>query len=174
MIFVTLFAIACSWFAVKMQQARRQREAVEAIQKLGGAAYYDYQFVEWDVPLRTTEPPEPAWLRKLVGDDFFADVVAVLLTGMGVTDASLNNIKKLPQLRQLDLYNTNITDSGMEYLADINLKCLNLSGTKITDEGLKNLKGMPNLTMLLLYKTNITKAGVNDLQKALPNLKIER
>jgi hypothetical protein len=28
--------IACSWFAVKMQQAKRQREAVEAVRKLGG------------------------------------------------------------------------------------------------------------------------------------------
>lgn len=33
LIFVTLFAISCSWFAVKLQQARRQREAVEKIRK---------------------------------------------------------------------------------------------------------------------------------------------
>jgi hypothetical protein len=35
MIIVTLFAIACSWFAVKMQQARRQREAVGRVQVQG-------------------------------------------------------------------------------------------------------------------------------------------
>jgi hypothetical protein len=35
LIFVTLFAVACSWFAVKLGQARRQREAVEALFILG-------------------------------------------------------------------------------------------------------------------------------------------
>jgi hypothetical protein len=36
LVFVTLCAIPCSWLAVKMQQAKRQREAVVAIEKLGG------------------------------------------------------------------------------------------------------------------------------------------
>jgi hypothetical protein len=40
---VTLVACACSWLAVKMQQARRQKEAVEAIGKAGGAIRYENQ-----------------------------------------------------------------------------------------------------------------------------------
>lgn len=42
--FVTLFAIVCSWFAVKLQQAKRQREAVEALLQLGGYVGYDHPF----------------------------------------------------------------------------------------------------------------------------------
>ena len=38
LILVTLFAVACSWFAVKMQQARRQREAVEYIRNKFGTS----------------------------------------------------------------------------------------------------------------------------------------
>ena len=37
-----LVAIASSWFAVKMGQAKRQKEAVEALLKLGGSVKYDY------------------------------------------------------------------------------------------------------------------------------------
>ena len=44
LVFVTLFAIACSWLGVKMQSARRQQETVAAILKDGGFVLYDYQF----------------------------------------------------------------------------------------------------------------------------------
>ncbi len=36
------------------------------------------------------------------------------------------------------------------------------------------LKGLTNLKDLNLYRTQVTDAGVADLQKALPNLVIER
>ena len=55
LVFVTLCAILCSWLAVKKQEAKREREAVAAIQKLGG-------HVGW------SKPSGPAWLRNLLGD----------------------------------------------------------------------------------------------------------
>jgi hypothetical protein len=44
LIFVTLFACVCSWFAVKMKEARRQKEAVVALEKLHACIMYDYEF----------------------------------------------------------------------------------------------------------------------------------
>jgi hypothetical protein len=41
LVFVTLCAIVCSWLTVKLQQAKRQREAVAEFEKLGGAVFYD-------------------------------------------------------------------------------------------------------------------------------------
>ena len=42
-----LFFLFCSvpfgWLGARMQNARRQRESVEAITKLGGCVVYDYQ-----------------------------------------------------------------------------------------------------------------------------------
>ena len=38
-----LACIGMSWVGVKMQRARRQKEAVEEIKKLGGEVAYDYQ-----------------------------------------------------------------------------------------------------------------------------------
>jgi len=45
-VFVLLVAIGMSWFAVKMNEARKQREAVEAIVAAGGWVDYDHQLGE--------------------------------------------------------------------------------------------------------------------------------
>ena len=80
LVFVTLCAIACSWLAVKMQQAKRQREAVAVIEKLGGWVMYDYQVDELGRIMKNRGAPRPAWLRNLLGDDFFGDVIGVGLS----------------------------------------------------------------------------------------------
>ncbi len=68
LVFVTLCALVCSWLAVRIKQARRQAEAVAAIRKMDyGTAVY----------LGNAVPPEPEPLRKLMGDDFFSEVVNV-------------------------------------------------------------------------------------------------
>jgi hypothetical protein len=51
---------------------------------------------------------------------------------------------------------------------------VDLSRTKITDAGLIHLKGLKNLKFLDVYDTKVTNAGVAALQKALPDLKINR
>lgn len=38
-----VLSLPLSWFAWRMEKAKRQREAVQAIEKLGGEAYYDWQ-----------------------------------------------------------------------------------------------------------------------------------
>ena len=58
---VTVLCVLCAWLAVKVNRAHRQRDAVDAIRRLGGYAAY--------------EPAGPSWLRELLGDDFFAHVV---------------------------------------------------------------------------------------------------
>ena len=73
-------AIPCSWLAVEMEKARREREAAIAIKTLGGE-------VVW------SEPAGPPWLRSLLGDGCFEHVRFVCLIGGEVTDAWLTHIK---------------------------------------------------------------------------------
>ena len=64
LLFVVVVAVVCSWFAVKMQQAGRQREAVEAIVEGDGLALAsrDYQLVISNGGvLRFRGPPGPPW-----------------------------------------------------------------------------------------------------------------
>ena len=42
LLFVVASAVVCSWFAMRMHRARKQREAVEAILKTGACVGYDY------------------------------------------------------------------------------------------------------------------------------------
>lgn len=54
------------------------------------------------------------------------------------------------------------------------LKELKFKSTKITDAGLAHLKTLRQLDSLSLKDTKVTDAGVQDFQRALPRVKIER
>jgi Leucine-rich repeat (LRR) protein len=184
---VTLFAVACSWFAVKMQQARRQREAVEAIRKIGGFVVYDYEINLEKGSLTRIQgaiPPSPAWLRKVLGEDFyqtvayvnFADSEIIDIKGifelhanpsnLEVTETGLEPLEELKQLRALYLSKTQITDAGLQHLKELNkLNILFLEKTIITDIGLKYLKGLTQLQNLDLDETRITDAGLEQLKE---------
>ena len=56
-------------------------------------------------------PPVPKWLEDLLGVDFFSEVVRLDLEGPKVTDAVVEQLKRLPRLQWLGLRNTEITDA---------------------------------------------------------------
>ena len=68
-----------------------------------------------------------------------------------------------------------IIDSELVHLRELtDIRWLYLYETQITDAGLVHLKGMTTLKELGLTSTKVTDAGVAQLQKALPNCKIEK
>ena len=67
-------SLVCIWFGVTMQRASQQKRAVESIKKLGGSVLYGYEMDASGSPIPGAEPLTPAWLRRLFGDDFFANV----------------------------------------------------------------------------------------------------
>lgn len=91
-----------------------------------------------------------------------------------ITDKTLAEVAKLPNLTRLHLEQTKITDNGLGQLSALkNLEYLNLIGTKITDAGIKNLASLKNLKKLYLWKTEVTPAGAEQLKKSLPEVKID-
>src|SRR3954451_11186572 len=96
-------------------------------------------------------------------------VIAVNLRSSWIDDSDLLELARLPQLTDLDLSETRITDIGFQYLKPLknitrvnlyyaeqigdgalavmrewkNLKEVNLRGTKMTDAGLVHLAGLP-------------------------------
>src|SRR5262245_10359599 len=85
---LVLITALCIWLGFQVNAARRQREAVAAILKVGGSVKYDFQMVlNPTIPsplnvsyksLKDASPPGPAWLRHLIGDEYFQDVVEVI------------------------------------------------------------------------------------------------
>ena len=86
--------------------------------------------------------------------------------------SNLEPIKGLNNLKVLYIANTRITN--LEPIKGLkNLNSLMLDGTNVTN--LEPIKNLINLQLLFLHDCkNITDEQVEDLQKALPNLKIER
>jgi len=191
--FVLVCAVVCSWLAVQMQQARRQKEAVEALGHFTGCIFYDYQCSG-----RRWEPPGHAWLEEVLGEDFFADIEMVSglndaltdaemehleslprlrvlrMSGRGVTDAGLTHLEGLTQLRDLVLVDSHITDAGLVHLETLaRLEVLHLRWMPITDAGLVHLKGLKGLRELSLHATRVTPEGVQRLRQALPECDID-
>ena len=134
----------CGWLASKIKRAREQREAVKAIEELGGR-------VDWKPASGGMIRTAAAWVGKLMGEDWSVDVGAVYLTGTPVTDAGLEHLRGLTQLQ-----------------------LLSLDSTRVTDAGLAHLRGLTQLEVLYLISTRVTDAGVNELKKALPKVRIQR
>jgi len=161
-VFVLVCAVVCSWLAVEMQQARRQREAVAAIEKAGASVGYDLLF---DGHSWVGEPgPVPAWLVTLAGEDFFIDVGSVQFSYGDVTDDDLKQLEQFPRLRRLWLDGTDVTDAGLEHLGGLShLRQLGLSETAVTDAGMKHLIGLSDLQQLDLTRTKVTPEGARSL-----------
>lgn len=147
--------LACcflGWVASKIEQARKQNRAAEAITKLGGSAN------SW------TEPPISSWRRKLLGEHLGRDVVKVDLNGSEITDADLVSLRDLYGLRFLSLTGTGLTNAGLEHLIGLpELLQLSLADTRVTDAGLPRLKSLSRLELLKLDRTWITDSGVEHL-----------
>jgi hypothetical protein len=175
--FMAICLITYQWLSAVMQRAKRHKEAVRAIEKAGG-------WVTWDFC-------EPGYESH-----YFDRVVCVNLTRARVTDALLNHLKDLPelkgvffpdtttdtqlkflwglsQLQELDISGTQITDAGLRNVSRLGtLQQVNLARTKITDAGLEYLKSLKRLRSVQLQQTKVTAKGVKELRKALPRCEV--
>ncbi|MBN2579527.1 MAG: hypothetical protein JXB10_11100 [Pirellulales bacterium] len=177
MVFSTLFAIACSWVMVKYQQAKRQNEAVKAIENMDGQVVYDdSNYVVYDYQIDSSgnynpdaEIPGPLWMRKHLGDGFFTNVISVHII------CNANGICKYIQyfthLQTLSVFDSSFTGEGLRYITDLGqLKELSYDTTQLNDKGLEHLKGLTHIQGLYLSETNVTDAGLIYL-KGLINLR---
>jgi Leucine-rich repeat (LRR) protein len=96
------------------------------------------------------------------------------LGGTNISDKDLVHLKPLTNLTRLVLHNTKITDAGLENLKSmIKLYSLNLYADKeITDKGLEHLKGLTALRRLYLWDTKVTKEAAKAMVEDRPGLVI--
>ena len=166
-------ALPYGWLSLEMKAAREEHAAVAWVAKLHGWTFYAYQWPN-------TTPTEPEWLRRLLGEEFFSDVVALMLVrefassdhGHADTsgnpdspDVGLSHIAGLTQLRDLLLDHSSISDAGLRHLERLTqLEDLDLSCTEVTDRGLEHIKGLDQLELLDLSNTLVTDAGLEALK----------
>jgi internalin A len=184
-----------SCIAIGINNARRQKEAVEAIKKIGGEVIYDYEiFKDGETSYVIDDQDCPALLKS----DFIANVVQVrsqkmddiciahlkdlyrlecldINSSLGVTDAGLHNLTKLKYLKKLNISRTHITNDGIEIINELsNLEWLDISYTQINGAGIAKLKGLKHLKILNLTGIDLTYAErkkIGEVPINLPELK---
>ena len=167
----TLLAITAviAWFVGhSAQSARDQRLALDVVREKHGRVAYDWEphvdgvtsdCLPVDLGQHGASIPGPAWLRRIIGDDFFQNVVVIRLHT--ACDADLKLFARMKYLRILILDRSHVTDDGMCFVGQMRgLEELRLGLTTITDAGLAELDTLTHLRELRLEGTRVTDAGV--------------
>ena len=154
-----------------------QEQVVAEIEKCGATVKRDGNapdgaVVEVIFDRKSSQGVTEAGLEHLEG---LKELRTLNLANTKVTDGGLEHLKGLSQLVTLNLGCTNVTDEGLAKLKGLNrLENLNLLITKVSDAGLAHLEGLSQLRSLSVYGSRVTSDGVKKLQQALPRCKIER
>jgi hypothetical protein len=107
-------------------------------------------------------------MRELEG---LSSLESLSIGGMFITDAGLEGLRKLPQLRDLTVCSSGMTDAGLAHVeGQGNLRTLSLARTGITGAGLKHLKELKQLEILDLDYTDVDDTGLAYLS-GLENLR---
>ena len=155
----------------------KQKSATNAVRKAGGFVTYDFQTTNERFNWNAT-PRGPAWLRQLIGGDWFDTVTDVELDvdRISASDEEITNIiMSLPHLEKLSVRCPpagNHTVLAISRLAK--LQVLALTGDKVTDEDLQYLTSMKTLDTVWLTDTRVSVDGVRRLQQALPECDIHK
>ncbi|QEH35880.1 hypothetical protein OJF2_44370 [Aquisphaera giovannonii] len=96
------------------------------------------------------------------------DVAVLQMANPDVTDETLQGLRGMDRLTELDISNTAVTDAGLAVLKDLPaLATLRLKNTRVTDAGFKSsLAGKESLMQLDLSKTEVSKEAVDEWKKA--------
>lgn len=156
---LALVSVLGVWLGIHTEATRKQRHAVQALKAVGGTVRYDYEYL--GKPSRI-----PEWLRRWLGDDFFSQVYDVDLEGRQVTDAALEPLSDLRNLRSVLIQETSVTDAGLAHLAGLTtIENLSLYANDINGRGLSHLRNWQRLSYLTLNQTPFADEGAEHLAK---------
>lgn len=100
------------------------------------------------------------------------DTTVLQMANADVTDETLDYLKPLTKLRELDLNDTKVTDAGLAKLKDMPLAILRLRNTAITDAGFReHLLKHESLMELDLRGTAVAPATFREWRAAKPGRK---
>ncbi|HEV3005770.1 MAG TPA: hypothetical protein VGX78_14990, partial [Pirellulales bacterium] len=107
LVFTLVASLPCWYISVKMARKRRERGAVAALRDSGGWAWYDW---EYSRSPELAKPPGPAWLRWVLGDDFFADVDVLLITRECTEGVILRVLDELTEVQRIEISCCEVTE----------------------------------------------------------------
>lgn len=178
-----LFIAVCGvLLAIWTHHARTQRRARQAVEDAGAWVRFTYEYDADGQSAKGAKPPGPAWIRELIGDEYFTSICDVSAQWSRLTDSHLAAFAALPKLRSFTTNHEHVgtlvgtfaigpgeargkghyVDGSYERFTDDQL---------VTDEGLTHLARCRSLEHLVLFSTDISDAGIASLA-GLPNLRL--
>jgi hypothetical protein len=172
LVLITIFGI---WLGIKVDQARRQKQAVDTLRTFGAGFWYEHQRTDEGLFDGRIELAVPTWARELCGDDFFQTVTGFYIRRRvgkdrmrtlppAIADEDLKCLADLPHLEWLEIERTPITDAGLAHLRHPErLRGVSLDHTNVSDGFVRRLKGSKRLERLSLCGTKVTDSGFAEL-----------
>lgn len=181
MALVLVLGILMGW---QVNKARKQKEAVAAVKASGGSVRYHWEFVNGKLA-KGTQPNAPKWMRRLLGDEFFQEIVQVNLhttvdnsTGKRHELASVDRADDLlallgnhQEIRMLSLQGRQVTDESLRSIGQLeNLEHLQIFyAGRVTDDGIAHLVGLKVLNSIHIDSSQMSDRGLAILA-SLPRL----
>lgn len=168
LIFTIICGVAAGRLGKRIEQKRHEHEVVNEVLKSGGSIAYDFL---------SGEPSGPEWLRSILGQNFFNEVVELKLSGYDVTDETCGQIKKLSHLENVRLSDSSISDIGLANLDGLaHLRQLELVRLKVTARCVESLKKLADLQILNLEGSHLSQVALANLRKLsqLSELQMDR
>jgi hypothetical protein len=117
---------------------------------------------------------------KNIGDDHICSLrrmpqlANLHLKDSNVSDLSMKHLMHImPGLRTLDLRFTAITDEGINTISEHpSIEVLNLVGTRVTDQAVLHVAEMVSLGAVMLEQTSVTEQAVRQLRLSRPSLMV--
>ncbi|MCO6045679.1 hypothetical protein NG895_17415 [Aeoliella sp. ICT_H6.2] len=195
LVMVTLLCVAIGTLATK---ARQQRRLVAAIDRVGGEVRYDWQpdpaeqldrlqrqrrlqamRAAGAAPMHADHPKGPAWLRGMVGDEYFQHVEEITLRSprwsrlKGGKNGFLQQVANASNVETLIVLHSDFNDDDLRLICHMKgLRRLTINGADISDEGLPLLYGMKNLESLIVVGPRLTFEAVVELSTQLPECRV--
>jgi hypothetical protein len=157
---------------------------VDALTRKGALVWYDFEVTDDDGILfqidangqaSALSPPEPKWLREVLGVDSLRPVTRITAPpDDGLDGADLEHLTALLNLEILVLHCPKLSDANLRHLRQLrSLRHLVLYRTPITDDGLRHLENLTRLEYLRLVDTEVTDAGLRRIKSVLPKCEVE-
>jgi hypothetical protein len=157
-----VLAVPLGWVRWRSDYAQKQRLAVEEMERARFTAFYDYKFIpagdrngDYDYD-PSTPVPGPEWLRAILGDYFFADVIVVAGKNPRVTGETLSPLRFFRKIEELSLITDEVSDAGWEEIAqlkslqDLNIRNIGSCAGNVTDAKIRLLIRLPKLKHISL------------------------
>jgi Leucine-rich repeat (LRR) protein len=145
-VLVLVFGGGLGWF---VSRAKVQLDAVTAIERAGGSVKYEWEWKDGQFN-PSGKPWWPKWLMDHIGPNYLAHIAEVDLT-QGGSDEQMLAIGKLKSLEGVIIRKSSITATGLAPLTELaDLRNLSIFNCQVSDDGLEPLRRLQQLDNLRL------------------------